>query len=232
MSERIRFTLISLILIVAVVVSAAVNVQRIRMEILSGAQLALSAAGIPFYGVEADGRDVVLRGFVSSADLGERMVAIVAAVPGVRTVRNQTVVERIVPRGAAPVGGAPAELRVQRLGQRVRVSGRLPTAGAVTAWVESLAAVAGGRNVESALMEDARVQEHPWVAEARVLAQIVGELQSGAVLTLRGSTAVLSGPVDSAQQRDRIVERARSLPDLAWRFDLFALDGSVGGGAP
>lgn len=232
MRERSRFALIVVVLLVAVAVSTAVNVQRIRMEVLSGAQLALSAAGIPFYGVDVDGRDVVLRGFVATADLGERMVAIVAGVPGVRSVHNATVVERVATRAPAAAAGMPPEVRVQRIGTRVRVSGRLPSAGAVSAWVESLREAVGAAAVESLLIEDASVGDREWIARPRALAEMVGAMESGGVLSLRGRTAVLSGPVAGATQRDRIVETARSLPDLTWRFDLFALDGTVAGGAP
>jgi hypothetical protein len=232
MSERGRFVLIAGLLVAAVLISAAVAAQRVRMEVLSGAQLALSAAGIPFYGVDVDGRDVVLRGFVPSSELADRMVATVAAVPGVRSVRDETVVERISSRQRAVAPGAAPELRVQRLGSRVRVSGRLPSAAAATAWVDALSARVGSGRVESALREDPGVQPLDWLGETEALAALVADLQTGCVLTVRGNAASLSGPVRDAEQRDRIVETARAVPSLTWRFDLFALDGSVGGGAP
>jgi len=229
-SERGRFATLTLVLLVAVVISAVINVQRIEMQLLAAAQVALSSAGIPFYGVEVDGRDVSLRGFVPSAEFASRLVSTVSTVPGVRAVHDETVVERVASRRYPVVAGLVPEMRIQRLGSRVRISGLLPAGGTAAAWVDALSSRFDPRVLESALQEDPRVVDAAWVREAEALTDLIAELGSGGVLAIRGGIASLSGIVAGGSQRDRIVERGRSIPALEWRFDLFSLDGSAGGG--
>jgi len=230
MSQRGRFTIVTIVLLAAIAISVAVNVERIEMRLLADAQVALSSAGIAFYGVEIDGRDVVLRGFVPSTQFAGRMVDTVSTVDGVRAVHDRTVVERIATSQRPVVAGVVPEMRIQRLGSRVRISGVLPAGGVAAAWVDALSSRFRSRAVESALTEDARVAEPAWIREAEALSDLIAELESGGVLAIRGGVASISGIVSGISQRDRIVERARSVPALEWRFDLFALDGSAGGG--
>jgi hypothetical protein len=231
-SDRERFWLISVLLVAAVLVSAWVSAERVEKEVLAGVQLALSAAEIPFYGVEVDGRDVVLRGLVPSADVAARMVAHLARVPGVRRVRDETCVERVAAADRAAAIELVPEVRIQRLGGRVRVSGRLPSTALAAAWVNSLAGRIGAERVKSTLVEDARVDGQEWLSESQAVAALVAQLEAGGLLTVRGGAATISGTVRTAAQRDRIVEAARAVRSLSWRFELFALDGSVSGARP
>jgi hypothetical protein len=243
MSERGRFALITTILLVAIAISVFVDVRRIETKLLAGAQLALSAAGIPFYGLKMDGRDAGLSGFVASTEESDRIVQTVAAVPGVRAVHDATVVERIAGSGApgsagtGRVGGAPGaaraqgpapQVRIQRVGSRIRVSGRLPE-GEAASWIEALSSRFDERQIESALLEDRRMSGTAWVGERQAIADLVAGIGDG-VLTIRGDTASLSGMVSGRAERDRISERAQAISSLTWRFDLFSLDGTVSGG--
>ncbi|NIY45678.1 MAG: hypothetical protein GWN22_18890, partial [Gemmatimonadetes bacterium] len=95
MSRR-RFYGMLAFLSVALVVAMTVTAFRIESDLLSTTQNAIAEAGIPYYNLTIDGRDAVLRGMVDDDIDVARLRAVVASVPGVSRVRDETVAERVV----------------------------------------------------------------------------------------------------------------------------------------
>lgn len=234
MGDRARFLSVAIILLLALVVGAAVTIRGMQSELLARTQLALAAAGIPFYDISIDGRDARLRGFASSAEQEQRIVDVVAAVPGVRRVRSDLVVERIVEPEATVAVGLPPTLRIQISRAGARVSGRLASTREATELMAALRAALPRHDIVGGVTADVAVAPAPWLQQPAALAAVVAAAGGDVRLLIQGSTAILSGSVADARARERTIEAAHAVAGLDWSFELFARDGSIsgGGGAP
>lgn len=229
MSERTRFRGITLMLIGALILSVVVTLAAMQRDILRRSQAALASAGVAYYGLELDGRDAVLSGFVPSRDQAERIIAIVGAVPGVRAVRDELIVERVLDSAPAPARLPTAELRLQRLGSRLVISGRVSDADAQNLMRTARQAF-GSHLVRSDLRVDNELEPNDWLTDAGPLVGIMTAMSATGRLSVRGDQAILGGRVGSAVERRRIDELAASIPGLSWRFDLFNAGGSAASG--
>ncbi len=230
MSERGRFRVITLLLIGALILSVVVTIGTIRADLMKRTQAALASAGVAYYGVRFDGRDAVLGGFVRSRDQAERIAEIVAGVPGVRTVRDELIVEHVVesPPPRAPV--AIAELRLQRLGSMLVISGRVADSDAQRL-LGAAERTFGSDHVRAGLRVDSRLEPNSWLADANTVVRIMSTLSDTGRLSVRGNQAVLGGRVRGSAERRRIDELASTLPGLRWSIDLFnARRGPTSGG--
>lgn len=229
MSERRRSLLVGALLAAALVFAVAVSVRSIESELLARSQLALAAAGIPFYDITMDGRDAVLRGFVASNEHGRRILDVVAAVPGIRAVHDELVVERIADSGTIALAREQPTLRLQIARSTLRVGGRLTSATESAALLQALRAAVPRLEIVQTLQSVPGIAPAPWLADASALAAVVAAATGDVRLLIQGDTAILSGEVRDAAARERLVAACGSVPGLAWRFDLFSLDGSVSG---
>ncbi len=230
MSERARFGAITLMLIGALILGVVVTVGSIQADLLRRAQAALASAGVAYYGLEFDGRDAVLGGFVPSSDQAERIVAIVGAVPGVRAVRDQLIVERVIESTPTLARVAQAELRLQRLGSRLVISGRVSGIDAQNL-VDAAQRTFGAGRVRSDLRVDTQLEASDWMLDVSALVRIMNALSDTGRLSVRGDQAILAGRVRGNAERRRIDELASLIPALCWRFELFnARGGTAGGG--
>ena len=229
MRERARFGTITLMLIGTLILSVVVTVGGIQADLLRRTQAALASAGVAYYGLKFDGRDAVLGGFVPSSDQAERIVAIVGAVPGVRAVRDRLVVERVIASTPTLRRVALAELRLQRLGSMLVVSGRVSDTDAQNLVVAAEHIFGAGR-VRSDLRIDNQLEPNDWMLNANALVRIMNALSDTGRLSVRGDQAILGGRVRGNAERRRIDELAASIPGLHWRFELFNARGDAAGG--
>ena len=105
MRARARFRALCGLLGLTLALSVLVAVDSIQRDLLVRSQHALAASGLAFYGLELQGRDVLLHGFVSSSNESRRIEQVIRTVPGGAPVRNELWVER-VPEGPPAAGGA------------------------------------------------------------------------------------------------------------------------------
>lgn len=234
MSVRARFWVILALIAVTMVLCVAVTVRRIESDLLTRSQTALAMAGIPFYGVTVDGRDLVLRGFVSSPERAAQIRAIVAGLDGVREVRDEAlVVERVVdsegPGDASAPTLRPALLRVQRLGARLFMSGTVPPDGSAERFLRAACARFGDTNVTGGLGTRQGVDHPQWLDAADRLFEMLGAVSDNARLVVEGNTGVLSGEVSDAATGARVRDLAASIPGLDLRMELFSGRGPSSG---
>lgn len=224
MDARLRFWLICALIFAALGVCVIATMDRIQQDLLSQGQLALAAAGIGFYGLEIEGRDAVLHGFVASPEDSAAVRAVVAGIEGVRQVRDETVVERVVvasePRPSPP-SGMPARLRAQVLGRRVFLSGTLPAAAGRELVVAARQRFGAGLSSDGLRLDDG-VATPPWLSAAGRLLALLELTAGNARLAIESSSGVLSGQVASAAQAQRLREIAAELPGLELRIELFS----------
>ncbi len=228
MTERARFRTVTLVLVGALILGVIVTVSAIQADLTRRTQAALASAGVAYYGLEFDGRDAVLGGFVPSTDEATRIVAIVRSVPGVRAVRNELIVERLVESDPAPPAVAPAELRLQRLGPMLVISGRVADSDA-TSIISAAQEAFGNTHVRSDLRVDSELEPSFWLADPAILLRIINAASETGRLSVRGEQAVLGGRIVTSADRRRINELAATIPGLRWRFDLFNGLGSAAG---
>lgn len=230
---RKRFWLITALLVVALGVCATARIASIRQDLRGRAQEALAAAGVPFYGLDISGRDVVLHGIVASEERASEITSILAAVSGVRDVHDGLVVERIEIRTAAAVMRPPS-LRIQRLGERVFLAGRLPDEESADRLRAAAVRAFGGGNVTSELRVDSTVGAPPWVSTGEQVVELLGAVHGNGRLSIEGDTALLFGLVRSNSERQQLIDDASSIAALRWQYDLVAIDGAIGdaGSAP
>ncbi len=229
MNERVRFRVITMLLLGALIVGVVVTVGGIQTDLMRRSQAALASAGVAYYGLVFDGRDAVLGGFVPSSDEANRIVAIVSGVPGVRSVRNELIVERVVESIPGPRATAPAELRLLRLGSMLVLSGRVADSEA-RGLIRAAEDTFGGSGVRSDLRIESQLEPSDWLTDPSVLIRIMGALSETGRLSVHGDQAVLGGRVGSISDRRHIDELAAEIPGLRWRFDLFNGLGSAAGG--
>ncbi len=243
MSRR-RFYGMLAFLSVALVVAMTVTAFRIESDLLSTTQNAIAEAGIPYYNLTIDGRDAVLRGMVDDDIDVARLRAVVASVPGVSRVRDETVAERVVIAAqsdaaadaaagivAVVTAGAPPELRAQRMGSRIVVTGVLPADGSLDRLAEALEDRFGGAELALRVVESEGVGTRPWTTASTVIADALVQLGDAGRVVAYGSTVQVSGAVDADQARAALDEIAATVPDTDWRLVLTRSAGGIGGGA-
>lgn len=233
MSPRRRFAAIVVLLLVALVLCVWLSGTRIEQDLLTRSQAALASANIAFYGLDMDGRDALLTGFVASAEDADRVRNVVGSVPGIRAVVDRTVVERIAqptPAPATPTRGQPPSLRLQRLGSSVFVSGRLPDDGVA----DRLAAAArdrfGAGAVTGSVQSSAAIASSDWLLAPDRLVELLALASDNVRIVIVGDAGVISGQVASPAAAERLREAAAGLPGIAWRFELFSPRGPLAGG--
>lgn len=233
MSPRRRFLAIVALLAASLALCAWLSGTRIEQDLLSRAQAALAGANIPYFGLDMDGRDALLTGFVGSRADADRIRAVVQEVSGVRRVVDQTVVERIsepAPTRAEPTRGIAPSLRLQRLGGNVFVSGRVPDDGAA----DRLAAAArdrfGAGAVTGSLQSSDTIASADWLLAPDRLVELLALASENVRIVIQGDAGVISGQVASAAAAQRLREAAVGLPGISWRFELFSPQGPVAGG--
>lgn len=223
-----RFWTMTLAMLAALGLCAGIRAAEIERDLLVRAQRALAAAGVPYFGLEIDGREAVLRGAVGSPEEGDLVRGVVTGVRGIRAVRDALIVEAF-PEATARSAARPTRsptLRVQRLGDRLFVRGLLPDEAAADELRGYLGAFDG--EVDSLrLSVGDDVAEADWMARLEELVALLAELEGTGRLTIEGRTAVLSGIVPDDAARDRVLRAARAVEGLSWRFDLFSAGGSL-----
>lgn len=233
MGVRKRFWLITALLAVALGVCVSARVAAIRQDLRGRAQEALAAAGVPFYGLDVSGRDVILHGFVASEKWATEITSILAAVSGVRDVHDGLVVERVeIPTAVARM--RPPSLRIQRLGKRVFLAGRLPDDGSADRLTAAAVRAFGRGNVTSELRVDSTVGAPAWLARGEQVVALLRAVHGNGRLSIEGDTALLFGLVRTNSERQQLIDDASSAAVLRWQFNLVAIDGAIGdaGGAP
>ena len=229
MSDRRRFLLIVILLAVALGVGSWVTVEGIEAKLLARAQLALAAAGIPLYDIEIVGRDAVLRGLVPSSERERQIVELVSAVPGMRSVASELVIERVVEGADRPLiapAGAPPSLRLQRSGNAIRLSGRVPSAAHAAALVEAVRAALPRTDVTGGIASSAGTASADWLLDPAGVGALLAASGGDVRLLIQGSTAVLSGTVRDAATAERAMAAAHGIRGLQWDFELYVLDGT------
>lgn len=234
MSARARFWAIVALMAVTLALCAGMAVERIEDDLLTRAQTALAAGGLPFYGVTVEGRDVVLQGFVPSQEQADSIHTIVADIEGVRRVRDIMTVERVAaPRElgtpSAPVV-VPARLRVQRLGDRLFVGGTVPDDGSAERLLRAARERFGDGNVTSSLQVRVDVGHPPWLDVPERIVELLGLASDNVRLVVEGGTGVLSGEASGPEDLVRLRQVTASIPGLDWRFELFSRTGPLSDG--
>jgi hypothetical protein len=225
-------------LLVALVVAVGATVMQIERTLLADAQNAVATAGIPYYDLRVEGRDAVLGGFVAQGTDVQRLEAVVASVPGIRRVRNEVTVEIIKPDtpiftdNAPPstnTPGLPPELRVQRLGEFLMVSGRVPNDGTAGALEEALHDAFPRANLRITVAENAATAGTEWTRQVAVTVRALARLGDPARLAAYGHIVQLAGPIADSAERDRLDEILSTAPDIGWRLTLSQPSGGIGG---
>ncbi len=232
MISRRRFYWMLVFLGLALVVAVTATIGAIQHDLLARGQAAIAAAGIPYYNLSIDGRDAVLRGFVTEGTDVARLAAIVAQVPGVRTVRNELTIERIVDpnTGAGGIVAAtlPPELRAQHLGGLLVVAGRLPE-GASDAFERALQQQFPGDELRVNVHRDSAVGSRDWTVVLGHVMSALAELDEPARLTAYGDVVQLSGQISSSSRRAKLEGILAGAPAVDWRLMLTQPSGNLGG---
>jgi len=237
MRARARFRTLCGLLGLTLALSVFVAVDSIQRDLLVRSQHALAASGLAFYGLELQGRDVLLHGFVSSSNESRRIEQVIRTVPGVAHVRNELVVERVADatRAAGAHSGSVSplpSLRWQGLGSHFVISGILPDDGSLDDLMRALLQRYGRGNVSSRAVASDAVGRAGWLDAIPRLLDLMSTLDGNARLVITGHSAHLFGQVEGRRQRHQVQRSALRIGGLQWRFDLVARDGSTGGDAP
>jgi len=232
MSRR-RFYWMLGFLVVALAIAVSATVRQIQQDLLLHGQAAIAAAEIPYYGLHIEGRDAVLTGSVTEGTDIARLAAVVAQVPGVRTVRSEvTVTPASRPAGPGAPGRLairPPELRAQHLGGIVVVTGRLPADGSVDALEEALRSQFPCATLRVDVRRDEAVAAREWTANLDLLMAALAELDGPARVAAYGDVVQLSGQISGPARRATLENILATTPALEWRLTLTQPSGSIGG---
>jgi len=229
-TSRTRFYGLLALLLVAIVIAANDAVKRIQQDLLTRAQAAVAAAEIPYYDLRIDGRDAVLGGFVTEGTDVARLVKVVARVPGVRTVRNEVTVEPLQGPDTERVAGTQSpELRAQRLGGVLIVTGRLPADGSADALEQVLRSHFPAAALRLDVRADRAVGPRSWTSTLGPMVAALGEIDEPSRLVAFGDVVQLSGQVSGPEQRTRLDTVLAGAPGLRWRLTLTRPSGGIGG---
>ena len=218
------------LLVVLLLICASQRSAAIEQDLMLRAQRTLDAENIPYYDLDFDGRDAILGGGAPSRDAADRIVELVAAVPGVRQVRDLLSVPTAASRGADHATAAlePPVLRLSRGGRRVTVNARLPETvrSEWTRAAESQGLDAGG---SGGWVFSDDVADLTWTRDASTLGallDLLDELDDNARLVVRGTSASLWGQVPDDDDARAIRDRSLgAFGDLSWTFQLFLRGG-------
>ncbi len=225
---------------IALAIAVSATVSRIQQDLLMRGQAAIAAAEIPYYDLRIDGRDAVLGGFVTEGTDVARLAAVVAQVPGIRTVRNEVTVERMAPptdrastsgRGTIAIAAAtrPPQLRVQRLGSVMIVTGTLPADGSAAELEPALRSRFPAVAFRIDVRADEAVGAREWTSNIRLLADAMAELDGPSRIAAYGNTVQLSGQIAGPSQRAALDDILARVPSVDWRLTLTLPSGGIGG---
>lgn len=226
--SRKRFYWMLGFLSVALVIAIMATVDRIQRDLLVRGQAAITAAGIPYYDLRIEGRDAVLGGFVTEDTDVDRLVVVVARVPGIRAVRNEVAVERIVPPGVMTATRAP-ELRAQLLGGVLIVAGRLPADSSADALEQALRSRFPDATLRIDVRRDDTVGVREWTSSLGLVVAALAELDEPSRLAAYGDVVQLSGQIPGPSQRAELNDLLASAPAVEWRLTLTLPSGGIGG---
>jgi hypothetical protein len=206
-SDRTLAGLIGLVLTGLVVVigaGAVLGSNSIAGDLGDRARTVLSAAGLEGIAVDFTGREAQLSGG-NDVEL-RRAETLVAALPGVRTVKASAVPNRPLP--------GVARFELDRAGDDVEISGAVPSPDAAAA-----IKIASAQGLRAMITGDVTVD--PALADGNWVAGLSGALEALAAVRslafdIRGDgTVQIGGWVEDSSERTRLVERvAAALPGL------------------
>lgn len=225
---------------IALAIAVTATMSRIQQDLLMRGQEAIAAAEIPYYGLRIDGRDAVLGGFVTEGTDIARLASVVSQVPGIRTVRNEVTVERItLPANRAYASGRgtialttatrPPELRVQRLGCLLIVTGTLPADGSAATLEQVLRSRFPAVRFRIDVRADEAVSAREWTSHIGLLADAMVELDGPSRLAAYGNSVQLSGQIANSSKRAALDDILARAPGVDWRLTLTLPSGSIGG---
>ena len=227
MSERTRFYSITLLLIGALALSVVVTLDSIQTDLLSRTQAVLASGSVAYYGLQFDGRDAIVGGFVPSRAHAEHIVEIVGEVPGVRKVFDELIIDQVIESPSIRPRAATTELRLQRMGSLLMISGHMSESDA-----QSLVSAAentfGHPHVRFDLLTVRQLRPTDWLANATAMVRIMSALSDTGRLSVYGTQAVLGGRIRGNDDRQRIDELTLSVPELRWHIELHSADGHSG----
>ncbi len=136
-------------LIVLAVLCSRCKAPRIQETLAEEGRQRLASAGVDVARLEVDGRDAVLKGASSDA-AGEELAGLLAAVPGMRSVR-------LIPP-------EPVRFELEQSGGAVALRGRLPSDAHRQALVTRAGELWGEGAVTDEMEVDAGVEEPDWLS--------------------------------------------------------------------
>lgn len=181
----------------------ALELPRIEAAIEARTAAALADVGVRDLRVEADGRNVTLRGTVAFAEIGAEAARRAADEPGVRSVDSRLIL------------AVEPSLEFGRDGDIWLLAGRLPTPESRQELFDAAVANFGQGNVIDQTEVDAAVTEPPWTSTLPGLIRLLGKVDGGPGLRLRDETLTLTGHASSEPMRDRLEFEVGALAEAA-----------------
>ena len=182
---------LALLLIVGAV-CFALELPRIEATLEARTAATLADAGVRDLRVQANGRDVTLRGTIAFAEIGVEATRRAEGERGVRSVDNRLVM------------AVEPSLEFGLDGDIWLLTGRLPTPESRQELFDAAAAIVGQGNVIDETEVDGAVTEPPWIPTLPRLIQLLRQVHGGPGLRLRDGTLTLTGHTSSPAMRDRL----------------------------
>ena len=181
----------------------ALELPRIEAAIEARTAAALADVGVRDLRVEANGRNVTLRGTVAFAEIGAEAARRAADEPGVRSVDSRLAM------------AVEPSFEFGRDGDIWLLAGRLPTPESRQELFDAAAASFGQGNVIDQTEVDGAVTEPPWTRTLPRLIQLLRQVDGSPGLRLRDGTLTLTGNASSEPMRDRLEFEVRALVEAA-----------------
>ncbi len=177
----------------------AIELPGIEASIEADTTAALMGVGVRDLTVEADGRNLTLRGAVAFDEIGIEAERRAAATPGVRRVHSRllTAVEPGFTFGHD--------------GDIWLLTGRLPTPESRQELFDAAAAIVGQGNVIDETEVSSAVTEPPWTSTLPRLLQLLRRVDGRAGLRLQDGAVFLTGSASSAAMRDRFAQEVAAI---------------------
>jgi len=230
--NKTRFYLMVAFLGLALAITVTATIGDIQQDLLVRGQRAIADAGIPYYSLRIDGRDAVLAGFVAEDTDIRQLAAVVGGVSGIRTVRNEVTVERIARAAdgkvSVRVASRPPELRAQRLGGLLIVTGSLPTDGSVDELERALTAAFPSATLRIDVRQDDAVGERAWTRSLGMVVAALAQLGEPSRIAAYGEVVQLSGQINGPARRAQLNGILVGTPTVEWRLTLTDRSGSTG----
>lgn len=198
-------------LLVVIGVGAVAGSAAVADDLRSRAERTLADAGLDGVDVDFSGREAELSGG-SRADLAEAR-ALVDGLEGVRSTRVAEGAASLPSRPERVVATVP-HLVLRRTADGATISGVVPDADA-QARIRAAAATAFGR-VRGDLLVDPAVGRADWVDDLPAVVASLRAVEGLEVRIVDDRRLTLTGTLDSAAQRDRLVQQvSTAISDLA-----------------